>query len=43
MVKFRHSTFNMNDDSLMDRMFRTFDHDSDGYLTCNEWLTGISI
>ncbi|XP_046461948.1 EF-hand calcium-binding domain-containing protein 1-like [Daphnia pulex] len=38
-----HSTFDMNDDSLMDRMFRTFDHDSDGYLTCNEWLTGLWI
>ena len=39
----RHSTFDMNDDSLMDRIFRTFDHDSDGYLTCNEWLTGLWI
>lgn len=38
-----HSTFDMNDDSLMDRIFRTFDHDSDGYLTCNEWLTGLWI
>lgn len=38
-----HSTFDMHDDSLMDRMFRTFDQDSDGSLTCNEWLSGLWI
>ena len=33
----------MNDDNLMDRIFRTLDHDSDGYLNCSEWLTGFWI
>ena len=33
----------MNDDSLMDRMFRTFDSDADGYLNCKEWLYGLWI
>ena len=38
-----HSTFDMNDDCLMDRMFRTFDGDADGYLCSKEWLHGIWI
>jgi hypothetical protein len=33
----------MNDDSLMDQMFRTFDHDTEGFLSCSEWLTGLWI
>ena len=28
---------------LMDRMFRTFDHDTDGYLNQMEWLAGLWI
>ncbi|XP_076349557.1 calaxin-like isoform X2 [Tachypleus tridentatus] len=38
-----YNTFEMTDDILMDRIFRTFDADSDGIIDFEEWVTGLSI
>ncbi|XP_022246137.1 EF-hand calcium-binding domain-containing protein 1-like [Limulus polyphemus] len=38
-----HNTFEMTDDILMDRIFRTFDADNDGIIDFGEWVTGLSI
>ena len=32
----------MSDDFFMDRVFRAFDRDSDGYLSHEEWVVGLS-
>ena len=44
--KFRdvlHNTFDMTDDMLMDRVFRVFDKDNDGFINMEEWVTGLSV
>jgi len=45
-TKFRdvlHNSFDMTDDMLMDRIFRAFDSDSDGYVNMEEWVQGLSV
>ncbi|KAK3108460.1 hypothetical protein FSP39_008310 [Pinctada imbricata] len=45
-AKFRdilHKCFCMTDDMLMDRVFRSFDTDTDNYLSHEEWVIGLSI
>lgn len=32
----------MSDDFFMDRVYRAFDKDSDGYLSHEEWVVGLS-
>ncbi len=32
----------MSDDFFMDRVFRAFDKDSDGYLSHEEWVVGMT-
>lgn len=34
--------FNMTDDILMDKVFRAFDTDNDGYISEDEWVIGMS-
>jgi len=38
-----HIYFHMSDDFFMDRVFRAFDKDSDGFLSLEEWVKGLSI
>ncbi|KAK6173279.1 hypothetical protein SNE40_016759 [Patella caerulea] len=35
--------FKITDDFIMDRVFRAFDTDNDGYLKAEEWICGLSI
>lgn len=45
-VKFRdilHDHFSMSDDYFMDRVFRAFDKDSDGFVSKEEWVLGLSV
>lgn len=45
-VKFRdilHDYFSMSDDYFMDRVFRAFDKDSDGIVSKEEWVLGLSV
>jgi len=45
-IKFRdilHNSFGMTDDMLMDRVFRAFDQDNDGYVNHDEWVMGLSV
>ncbi|XP_055076596.1 calaxin [Misgurnus anguillicaudatus] len=45
-VKFRnilHNTFDMTDDMMMDRVFRSFDKDNDSYVSVKEWVQGLSV
>ena len=45
-VKFRdilHDHFSMSDDYFMDRVFRAFDKDSDGFVSKEEWVMGLSV
>ncbi|OWF51891.1 EF-hand calcium-binding domain-containing protein 1-like [Mizuhopecten yessoensis] len=37
-----YEEFKMTDDVLMDRIFRAFDVDADGYLSDEEWVLGFS-
>ncbi|XP_039592808.1 EF-hand calcium-binding domain-containing protein 1-like [Polypterus senegalus] len=44
--KFRnilHNTFGMTDDMIMDRAFRAFDKDNDGFISIKEWIEGLSV
>ncbi|KAH3706115.1 calaxin-like [Dreissena polymorpha] len=44
--KFRdilHQHFDMTDDVLMDKVFRAFDLDNDGYVSEEEWVLGMSV
>ncbi|MBN3289283.1 EFCB1 protein, partial [Polypterus senegalus] len=44
--KFRnilHNTFGMTDDMTMDRAFRAFDKDNDGFISIKEWIEGLSV
>jgi len=38
-----HNTFSMTDDILMDRVFRVFDRDMDGWINREEWVKGLSV
>lgn len=38
-----HQHFDMTDDVLMDKVFRAFDGDNDGYISDEEWVVGMSI
>lgn len=38
-----HQHFDMTDDILMDKVFRTFDSDNDSYVSEEEWILGMSI
>jgi Ca2+-binding EF-hand superfamily protein len=43
--KFRdilQNSFDMTDDFMMDKVFKTFDRDNDGYLSMVEWVYGLS-
>lgn len=45
-VRFRdilHDHFSMSDDYFMDRVFRAFDRDSDGLVSKEEWVMGLSV
>jgi len=45
-AKFRdilHNQFDMTDDLLMDRVFKAFDKDNDGYVNLEEWVRGLSV
>ena len=33
----------MSDDYFMDRVFRAFDKDSDGFVSKEEWVLGLSV
>jgi len=44
--KFRdilHNQFDMTDDLIMDRVFKAFDKDNDGFISLEEWVRGLSI
>jgi Ca2+-binding EF-hand superfamily protein len=38
-----HDWFGMTDDYFMDKVFKAFDKDSDGYLNREEWIKGLSM
>ncbi|XP_045168994.1 calaxin-like [Mercenaria mercenaria] len=38
-----HQHFEMTDDVLMDKVFRAFDSDNDGYISDEEWVIGMAI
>ncbi|XP_029919612.1 calaxin [Myripristis murdjan] len=38
-----HNSFGMTDVMMMDRVFHTFDKDSDGYISVKEWIEGLSV
>ena len=38
-----HNQFSMSDDQFMDRVFKAFDRDSDGFLSQEEWVLGMSV
>ncbi|XP_029976955.1 calaxin [Salarias fasciatus] len=45
-AKFRNillNTFGMTDDLIMDRVFRTFDKDNDGFVSIKEWIEGLAV
>jgi len=41
--EFLHKTFHMTEDILMDGIFKNFDKDSDGYVSEEEWVEGLSV
>jgi Ca2+-binding EF-hand superfamily protein len=41
--EFLHNSFDMTDDILLDRVFKRFDADNDGYISREEWIMGLSI
>ena len=38
-----HNAFDMTDDILLDRVFKRFDADNDGYVNREEWILGLSV
>ncbi|KAL4222168.1 EF-hand calcium-binding domain-containing protein 1 [Mactra antiquata] len=38
-----HRHFDMTDDVLMDKVFKAFDADNDGYISDEEWVIGMSV
>ena len=41
--EFLHNAFDMTDDILLDRIFKYFDSDNDGYIGKEEWIVGLSV
>ncbi len=41
--EFLHNAFDMTDDILLDRVFKRFDSDNDGYISREEWIYGLSV
>ena len=41
--EFLHNAFDMTDDILLDRIFKYFDSDNDGYIGREEWIMGLSV
>ena len=41
--EFLHDAFDIMDDILLDRIFKRFDTDNDGYVNREEWILGLSI
>ena len=41
--EFLHNGFDMTDDILLDRVFKRFDADNDGYINKEEWVSGLSV
>ena len=41
--QFLHSSFNMTDDILMDRIFKYFNANNDGDITRDEWIMGFNV
>jgi len=41
--EFLHNSFEMTDDILLDRVFKRFDADNDGYISREEWIMGLSV
>ena len=41
--EFLHNAFDMTDDILLDRVFKRFDADNDGYVNREEWILGLSV
>ena len=37
-----HDSFKMTEEILMDRVFRAFDEDMDGYISMKDWCGGLS-
>jgi len=37
------SRFGMTDDLMMDKDFKAFDKDNDGYISVDEWVSGLSV
>ena len=41
--EFLYDAFDIMDDILLDRVFKRFDADKDGYINQEEWILGLSI
>jgi len=41
--EFLHNAFDMTDDILLDRIFKYFDDDNDGFINREEWILGLSV
>ncbi|ESO04613.1 hypothetical protein HELRODRAFT_79024, partial [Helobdella robusta] len=41
--EFLYSHFNLTDDLIMDRIFKAFDKNNEGYVAVDSWLRGLSI
>lgn len=41
--EFLHNAFDMTDDILLDRIFKYFDNDNDGFISRDEWIMGLSV
>ena len=41
--EFLHNAFDMTDDILLDRIFKYFDEDNDGFINREEWILGLSV
>ena len=41
--EFLHNAFDMTDDILLDRIFKRFDQDNDGFVNREEWILGLSV
>ena len=41
--EFLHNAFDMTDDILLDRIFKYFDDDNDGWINREEWVLGLSV
>ena len=41
--EFLHNAFDMTDDILLDRIFKFFDDDNDGFISREEWILALSV